>query len=1175
MKKIFSFLLLFLLIFGSVNAQKEVDKKLFPLKSTHTLYQNNNTTVHEKGIQANLNESFNIFPPNSWTVDPVTPKRWEGSATWAYSQYAADYGDGVFAVMDCFNIAAGQAGSLITPVLHPIAGNNTLSYEVIEILLNSGYIDVGMRLFIEFSTNGGTSWTTSTTNVLTAVPNHNTASAPQTPTLLTTNLSAYNGQSVQVRFRCVSDWGGFSLFLDNVSGPEADVLTYSNELALNKSYLDVAGYDYYAIIPFSQFIGVTVNGIVSNLGSANQTNVIFNATDNTNGITLNSAGQTLNTGVIDTLSVNVTVPSVYTSYEFETSVSQNETDENLANNTGGTVYFEADPTWYFRSSDLSALLTSYSFGVSVPATTGMEYGANYHFSTDETIDSISVIIYGANGTGNVVGKIYDIDLVNGSRTLIAQTAPYTPVGTPEWKNIALTTPLAVTTGQIITVTVQLNINVSANDTIKIGADGSFPGDESLGCAAYLPVGGTWDWYYITATVPIVGIITHSTILPDDAGTISGPTSVCQGQTSVTYTVPPIANATSYVWTLPAGATGSSTTNTITIDFSASASSGNIEVYGHNAVGDGNASTLAITVNPLPGAAGSITGTATVCQGQTHTYTVPAIANATSYTWTLYSGATGSSTTNSIDVSFTTSAASGNILVAGTNSCGNGTISAYSITVNPLPDAAGIISGSASACQGQTFTYTVTAINNATSYVWTLPAGATGTSTTNSITVDFGMSAVSGDISVYGSNACGDGITSNYAIIITNAVPDAAGTISGTSTVCQGQTYTYTVPVINNAANYVWTLPSGATGASTTNSIDVTYTVSAVSGDITVYGSSTCGDGTSSAFPVVVNVLPDDAGLVSGIATVCQGETITYTVPVIAEASSYTWTLPSGATGTSTTNSIDVTYTSSAVSGDISVAGTNSCGDGVVSTYTVTVNTVPTTAGTITGTSVVCLDQTYTYSIPVIAEATSYSWTLPTGATGTSTTYSIDVTFTLSAVTGDIIVAGSNSCGNGTSSVFAVTVNYTPATPTIILNGNNLESDAATGNQWYDQNGIIVGATAQTYTPSANGNYYVIVTDNGCSSLPSNIISFTYVGITENNITEFAVYPNPVTNEINIQYTGNNTLINFEIINSIGQVVYTGTMIEKTSVDANSFLHGIYIIKLENGKSFEFRKIVKE
>ncbi|MEN6351962.1 MAG: hypothetical protein ABFD02_00770, partial [Bacteroidales bacterium] len=377
---------------------------------------------------------------------------------------------------------------------------------------------------------------------------------------------------------------------------------------------------------------------------------------------------------------------------------------------------------------------------------------------------------------------------------------------------------------------------------------------------------TWDgsyehWYEFKkmAAGVVFGVLSCYTFeihlkLPAAAGPISGPTSVCNGQTSVTYYVPVIAEATSYIWTLPAGCTGSSSTQTINVDFGTTAVSGNISVKGHNVNGDGVSSSLAVTVNTVPAAAGTITGLTTVCQGQTSvTYTVPAIGNATSYTWTLPTGASGTSTTNSITVNFGTSAVSGNVTVKGTNSCDDGTSSSLAVTVNPLPAAAGTITGLTTVCQGQTsVTYTVPAITNATSYIWTLPSGASGTSTTNSITVNFGTSAVSGNVTVKGTNSCDDGTSSSLAVTV-NPLPAAAGTITGLTTVCQGQTsVTYTVPAIGNATSYTWTLPSGASGTSTTNSITVNFGTSAVSGNVTVKGTNSCGNGTSFSLAVTVN-----------------------------------------------------------------------------------------------------------------------------------------------------------------------------------------------------------------------------------------------------------------------------------------------------------------------------------
>ncbi len=101
------------------------------------------------------------------------------------------------------------------------------------------------------------------------------------------------------------------------------------------------------------------------------------------------------------------------------------------------------------------------------------------------------------------------------------------------------------------------------------------------------------------------INTHNNIvsfLPTTAGTISGTPIVCQGQTGFAYSIPAIANATAYVWTLPSGASiiSGATTNTISVNFSPTASSGNITVYATNACGNGIASpNYAITISPLP------------------------------------------------------------------------------------------------------------------------------------------------------------------------------------------------------------------------------------------------------------------------------------------------------------------------------------------------------------------------------------------------------------------------------------------------------------------------------------------------------------------------------------------------------------------------------------------------
>lgn len=85
-------------------------------------------------------------------------------------------------------------------------------------------------------------------------------------------------------------------------------------------------------------------------------------------------------------------------------------------------------------------------------------------------------------------------------------------------------------------------------------------------------------------------------VPAYTGNITGLSTVIQGQNNVTYAVNPIANVVTYIWTLPNGATGTSSTNSITVNYGMAAVSGKITVRGNNIYGVGNASALAVTVN---------------------------------------------------------------------------------------------------------------------------------------------------------------------------------------------------------------------------------------------------------------------------------------------------------------------------------------------------------------------------------------------------------------------------------------------------------------------------------------------------------------------------------------------------------------------------------------------------
>lgn len=601
-----------------------------------------------------------------------------------------------------------------------------------------------------------------------------------------------------------------------------------------------------------------------------------------------------------------------------------------------------------------------------------------------------------------------------------------------------------------------------------------------------------------------------TALPGTATTINGLSPVCQGTTAVTYSVAPISGASTYSWSLPPGASinGASNTNVISVDFSPTASSGTISVVAQNSCGNGSVYNQLLPVSLLPGASGVISGPTSACQGATGViYTVPTIANATGYSWTLPPGAsiTAGANTNSITVSFSNSATDGSIDVNGTNGCGSGSSSsALVFTIDSLPVTPGAIAGTFTVCPGDTVQYSVADVPYASTYSWTLPAGASilGSSNTASVTVVYAINATSGNISVKGLNACGNGNNSSAAITV-NPLPDPATAILGSNSVCAGSaaTISYFVSAIPNASSYVWTLPSGfsiQSGAGT-NAINVGTSPTASSGLVMVQGSNGCGTGTASTLSVTVSPLPDSAQAIVGPDSVCQAQTgVIFTVPAIANATGYNWLLPNGASlvAGAGTNSITIDFSSSANTGDIIVSGTNACGDGLAAdTHKVVLKPLPGPGGTISGdmSIIICPPQTgVVYSVTASSAATSYNWTVPAGASivsgaGTAT---ITVDYTSGSTTGNISVTPVNACGSGQQATALVQVDSVSSQEICVITVDNTSS----------KNFLIWEKPVSTQIDS-----FLIYRE--IASVYTKIGAVKYTGVSEFTDTTFGVNPN--------------------------------------------------------------------
>lgn len=131
--------------------------------------------------------------------------------------------------------------------------------------------------------------------------------------------------------------------------------------------------------------------------------------------------------------------------------------------------------------------------------------------------------------------------------------------------------------------------------------------------------------------------------PAQPGVITGSATQCSGATGQIYSVPEVADATSYNWTLPAGwnPTAGSGTNAITV--TVGTSGGTVSVTASNAGGTSPASTLNVTVNQTPAIANQTP--VSIGAGETFTVVPAGAPGGTTYTWpapTMSGGVTGES-----------------------------------------------------------------------------------------------------------------------------------------------------------------------------------------------------------------------------------------------------------------------------------------------------------------------------------------------------------------------------------------------------------------------------------------------------------------------------------------------------------------------------------------------------
>jgi hypothetical protein len=232
-------------------------------------------------------------------------------------------------------------------------------------------------------------------------------------------------------------------------------------------------------------------------------------------------------------------------------------------------------------------------------------------------------------------------------------------------------------------------------------------------------------------------------------------------------------------------------------------------------------------------------------------------------------------------------------------------------------------------------------------------------------------------------------------------------------------------------------------------------------------------------------------------------------------------------------------------------------------------------------TVICQGDNAVFNAAVINGGSSplYQWQVNGSNAGSNS--SIFSSSTLN--NGDVvscIITSSDICATGnpaTSNSLTVTVHPLPPAPVIIQAGSSLSSSAAIGNQWYNSSaGIISGATGTVFTPTASGNYFVIVTDgNGCHSDSSNVISFIYNSVNEITPEMISVYPNPSNGDFTIDFNSSiNKNTTVEIVDVLGNLRFREPITGRSNaINSGIFESGMYFIKVSGEETFLIRKII--
>ena len=155
---------------------------------------------------------------------------------------------------------------------------------------------------------------------------------------------------------------------------------------------------------------------------------------------------------------------------------------------------------------------------------------------------------------------------------------------------------------------------------------------------------------------------------------------------------------------------------------------------------------------------------------------------------------------------------------------------------------------------------------------------------------------------------------------------------------------------------------------------------------------------------------------------------------------------------------------------------------------------------------------------------------------------------------------------------------------IDVNTNVAEDLTITANtsdltyQWLDCDNnynIISGATEQSFSPTANGNYAVKIIDGICSDT-SNCVAITTMGIIEPFITnQVNIHPNPTKGIVNVDL-GELKNVSISLSDISGKIIYNAKNINSKNYQFKlNQKSGVYFIQITSDDKTQTFKLIKQ